>query len=205
MRTLFLAFMLAGQDPESLRAADLARDLSHELIEVRERAQAELLKLGAPAYPAVRRALKGDDAEARVRAAVILRAPAFVGVPEVVEANIKALDAEERVRWIQAAEDLLTAGPPAVPTLRKAAESKDVRLAFRARQIAAILDFPPVRGLRFGILVEEAEAQIDGPVAGWDVLINVSSEALRFEGNRQSRVFPSCPEWSSFRWSSTIG
>jgi hypothetical protein len=190
MGTLFAALMLAAQDLETLRAAELARDLSHDLIEVRERAQAELSKLGAAAYPAIRRALYGADAEARVRAATILRFPAFLGVPEVVEANIKSLGVEEGERWIKAAEDLLTAGAPAVPALRKAAESKEQRLAFRARQIAAILESPPVRGLKFGILVETAEVELRGPVPGWDVLVNVSSEPLRFEGNRQSWVYP---------------
>jgi len=198
MRTLFLALLLCGQDPESPRAMELARDLSHELLEVRERAQADLVKLGVAAYPAVRRALNGTDAEARVRAATILRSPAFLGVPEVIDANIKALGAEEAERWIRAAEDLLTAGLPAVPALRKAADFKEARIAFRARQIAGILESPPVRGLKFGILVEKAELELSGPVTGWDVLINVSPEPMRFEANRQSWVYPYALEPAAF-------
>lgn len=185
MGTLLAALMIIAQDPENL-----VRDLSDELIEVRSRAHEEILKLGAAAYPALRRALEGTDAEARARATAILKSPAFVGVPEVVEANLKLLLSENREQWLKAVEDLLTAGPPAVPAIRKAAESMKARPAFRARQVAAILESAPVRGLRFGILVEEPDAELNGSVGGWDVLINASPETLRFEGNRPSSVFP---------------
>jgi hypothetical protein len=189
MGTLLAAVMMIAQDPGALRAENMVRDLSDELIEVRARAHAEILKLGAVAYPALRRALDGSDAEARARAAAILRSPAFVGVPEVVEDNLKLLRTENREHWVKAVEDLLTAGPAAVPAIRKAAESMENRSAFRARQLAAILESAPVRGLRFGILVEEPEAELEGAVAGWDVLINTTREPVRFEANRMSRVF----------------
>jgi hypothetical protein len=186
MMTLFAFLCLAAQDPAARSAADAVRDLSHDQIEIRERAHADLIKIGAPAYHELRRALQGDDAEARTRAAEILRAPAFLAVPEVVEANLRLLREE---RWLKAAEDLLKAGPPAAPAIRKAAEKGDAKLAFRAGQVAAILESPSVRGLRFGILVENPESGLDGPVAGWDVLINTSAEPLRFDGNSQSWVY----------------
>ena len=188
MPALLVLVCLAAQDPGAKRAADLVRDLAHELIEVRERAQADLVKMGDAAYPEIRRALESPDAEVRFRAERILKSAAFLGVPEVVKANIELLDADSRDRWLPAAERLLTAGAKAVPALRAAAESKDALVAFRARQIAAILESPPVRGLKLGILVDDPTAAVGGPVPGVDVFINVSPRSLRFELDYQPRV-----------------
>ena len=53
----------------------LIRDLGHELIEERDRAQRELIKIGSPALPELRKALGSVDAERRARAwAAIIRA-----------------------------------------------------------------------------------------------------------------------------------
>jgi len=70
--TLLAAFLLC-QNP----ATDfdrLVRDLGHERIEVRERAHARLLSLGAPAIPALRRVISSEDAELHLRATAILEA-----------------------------------------------------------------------------------------------------------------------------------
>jgi len=174
VKTLALAALLFAQDSPS----DLARDLSHDLIEVRERAHAALLKLGAPAYPILRRALESGDAEARARALAILKAPAFLAVPKVVADNLLLLGDESGEQWKSALEDLLKAGEPALPLLRKAVKEASPLLAFRAAQIAAILESAPVDGLKFGIFVEAPEAEREGAVPGSDVLINVSQRPI---------------------------
>ncbi|HKS16702.1 MAG TPA: hypothetical protein VJU16_05280, partial [Planctomycetota bacterium] len=181
MPTLLVLAILAFQDPGASRAADLVRDLSHDLIEVRERAQAALIKLGEPAYSEVRLALESRDAEVRFRAARILKSTAFLAVPEVVKANLELLGSDTRDRWLEAAEKLLTAGTRAVPALRTASGSKEARVAFRARQIAAILESTPVRGMKFGVLVDGPDVTLGGPIPGFDVFINVSPGSLRFE------------------------
>lgn len=70
MMALLLALLLC-QDP----AADIDRlvlDLAHDLIEVREHAQARLLAIGTPGVSALRKALDSSDAEVRLRAAILL-------------------------------------------------------------------------------------------------------------------------------------
>ena len=70
MTTLLLLSLLAQ---DGSRAIDeLIRDLGDELIEVRERAHARLLALGAPGIPALRKALTSSDAEIQRRAGRVL-------------------------------------------------------------------------------------------------------------------------------------
>ncbi|HZN61577.1 MAG TPA: hypothetical protein VFC90_04145 [Planctomycetota bacterium] len=63
MAFILLALLLQEPTVESL-----VRDLGHELIEVRERAQQQLIRLGPATVPALRRALSSSDAERRARA-----------------------------------------------------------------------------------------------------------------------------------------
>ena len=69
--TMLLLLALLAQDPSD-GLDDLIRGLGDDLIEVRERAHARLLKLGAPGIPALEKALQSPDAEVRFRAGVVL-------------------------------------------------------------------------------------------------------------------------------------
>lgn len=182
MKTLALLALLIVQEPR----ADLARDLSDDLIEVRERAHAELLKMGAPAYPILRRALESGDTEARARALAILKAPAFLSVPKIVADNLLLVGEESREAWEPALTDLFRAGKAALPLVREAAKHQNTLLAFRAAQIAAILESVPVDGLKFGIFVEAPEAEREGAVPGSEILINAAQYPISVEF-----VFPS--------------
>ncbi len=64
---------LQDQDPEK-RIAELVQQLSSDDFETREKASAELKKIGAPAIPALREASKSKDPETRMRAETILEA-----------------------------------------------------------------------------------------------------------------------------------
>lgn len=73
MKILALAlplFFAAPQDDE--RIDRLIRDLGSDDFETREKATAELKKIGKPAVPALRKAAESDDAEVKLRAKKLL-------------------------------------------------------------------------------------------------------------------------------------
>jgi hypothetical protein len=70
---LIPALLLAPQDEETTKKIDaLIRDLGAEDFETREKASAELRKIGKPAVPALRKAAESEDAEVKMRAKAIL-------------------------------------------------------------------------------------------------------------------------------------
>src|SRR5882672_6775618 len=90
---ILMLLALLAQVPAS-EAESLVRELGDDLLEVRDRAEARLFALGAPAFPALRNALKSPDAEVRLRAALLL---------EVVERTDRerAHDAEQMKELLQ--------------------------------------------------------------------------------------------------------
>ena len=77
---LFLAGMAQGGDsnassqPDRSAVADLVRKLGDSSFQVRDDAQKELIRIGAPAIPELEKAARGGDAEVRLRSAAgILR------------------------------------------------------------------------------------------------------------------------------------
>lgn len=74
MSTLLMAALLAPQQDEDLakKIDALVRDLGAEDFETREKATAELKKIGKPAIPALKKAAESEDAEVKVRAKALL-------------------------------------------------------------------------------------------------------------------------------------
>lgn len=182
---MMVALILALCLQQDANIARLVEDLSDDSLEVRERAQAELLRIGAPAFPHLKRAAAGADRERRARAAALLRHDVFLAVPEVIEANILDLASED---WHAALRKVVAAGDKAVAPLRAAAKAKDKRLAFRAGQLADILEIKPIHGLRWGVVVEEPELTLSDQggftwaiAAGVEVFINASSKPITVE------------------------
>jgi hypothetical protein len=69
--TAFLILALLAQDRHQA-IDDLVRDLGDDLIEIRERAQGALLRVGPPAIPALKKAILSEDPERRARARITL-------------------------------------------------------------------------------------------------------------------------------------
>ena len=72
MATLVLSALLLLQGADDKKVGDLIRDLGAEEFSVREKAEAELRKMGDAAAPALRQALEDKDAERALRAQRVL-------------------------------------------------------------------------------------------------------------------------------------
>jgi WD40 repeat protein len=100
-----------GRGESAARVAELVRDLDADSFETRERASAELAKLGPVAHAALRKALESPSPEVRRRAARLLPGK---GDPEPLS--------NEELRALRAVEALQRAGTPDVrPALQKLA------------------------------------------------------------------------------------
>ena len=72
MAAMVLSALLLLQGADDKKAGDLIRDLGAEEFSVRERAEAELRKMGESAAPALRQALEDKDPEKALRAHRVL-------------------------------------------------------------------------------------------------------------------------------------
>lgn len=171
---LALACLVLLQDSGDVRIQHLIDALSDDSPQVRERAQADLLSIGAPAYPALKRALESSDSEIRARVELLLNQGPFLRVPQVIAKNIERLGSDDRKTWHDAVDKLVRAGDKAVEPLRASGN-------FRATQLADILQIKPVNGLRWGVVVENEAPDSEGNWPAIEVFINASSNPITFE------------------------
>jgi hypothetical protein len=133
----FLRGQVRGEaDREKVQG--LIKQLGDDAFEVREKATAELIRLGAVAVPELRRAAKADDAEVVARAARCLEKIAEVGGPHGLASAALRLVALKRPAG--AAEVLLALAP----TLTDEEGARDLREALAA---VALRDGKPDRAV----------------------------------------------------------
>ncbi|MBI2900952.1 MAG: hypothetical protein HYY17_12270 [Planctomycetes bacterium] len=171
---LLFAFLLL-QEIDTGRIERLVEELDADSIDAREAAQEALVRIGARAYPAIMRGLMSGSLERRCRIEAILRGPAFLAIPEVLRENIRALGGDG---WLEALPLILHVGDAAVDPLREVRRDKNLLLAFRAKQVADILQVRPVGGLRFGVVVARPVVRVGDPVAGMEVFLNPGTEPI---------------------------
>ncbi len=120
---LVLAVCLAGPEPKSGEIDQLIEQLGDGRFRIREAATARLIRIGRPALPALRAALKSEDLEVQCRVRKILEAIQS-SLEDLLE-SLKTGDAVARREAIAKLTQLGEKARPIVPDLLKLLDTKD--------------------------------------------------------------------------------
>ena len=181
MAFILLGLLLLQGSPGRAQIDHLIRNLGHDSIEIREEADRKLYDLRDATRSHLERALKDPNPEIRGRASSLLFRLRW-------DPDINLLMSEYDARRERAYKALLAAGPSVASGLRGVGSAGDPARAFRAGQIARIVESKPVGGLLFGIVVDRPTAATKGAIPGYEVFINVGKTDLVLEVSPDARV-----------------
>jgi hypothetical protein len=171
-----------AQDGGTTDPARLVEELGSDDFAERESAEARLRELGAVAREALETARDHEDLEIRSRVRQMLSEAGFLPVDPALRPAVVKLDSEALATLREGVEELLKgAREEALAALKVCAEQGQGRLQFRARQLVDVLTRDSTPPLRYGILVSKPEYGLEEKVAGLEIWVNDSSEALRLK------------------------
>ena len=193
---ILLGLLLSQEDPGRAEIDRLIRNLGHDSIEVRAEADRKLYDFGDGARPHLEPALRELDPEIRGRAGSLLFRLKW-------DADINLLTSAYDARRERAYKALLTAGPTVAAALRQLSSAGNPARAFRAGQIARIVESKPVGGLSFGIVADSPTGSIKGAIPGYEVFINVGETVLVLDVALDAKVM--LPGARQYRGSMSMG